>query len=290
MVVSVIMITYNHEKFISQAIEGVLSQECDFDVELMIYDDCSNDKTEDIVNSYIKNHPKNSWITYLRHEKNVGGNKNFVLAFENAKGDFIAYCEGDDYWFDKNKLQKQVDFLRNNPEYVICYHNSNVIDQNNKIIKNTFIDDLFCKDYSKEEIKKYNFIQLMTCCFRNCIEEYPVELQEKIAADMFILSLLGHYGKGKYMHNIGVGASYRIHDGGVHSSISDINKLLFRAKSMLELVKYYERTSETDLHSYFKDRYKWTINETIKLAFSQKKFILALNLFLKRIKPTTYYF
>jgi glycosyltransferase involved in cell wall biosynthesis len=109
--VSVIMITYKHEQFIAKAIEGVLMQKCDFEVELIIADDCSPDKTEEKVFQIIKNHPKNSWIKYTKHKTNKGMISNFNWALNQCKGKYIAMCEGDDYWTDPLKLQKQVDFL-----------------------------------------------------------------------------------------------------------------------------------------------------------------------------------
>lgn len=117
--VSVVMITYGHEKFICEAIEGVLMQKCDFEVELILSNDSSPDGTEDIVQELLKNHPKSSWIKYFNHSTNLGMMKNFLFALQQAKGEFIALCDGDDYWIDPLKLQKQIDFLENNQEFSI---------------------------------------------------------------------------------------------------------------------------------------------------------------------------
>jgi glycosyltransferase involved in cell wall biosynthesis len=123
MSVSVIMITYNHEAYIAEAIEGVLMQEVDFPVELIIADDCSPDDTATIVQEFINNHPKGSWIKYTRHSQNKGMMPNFIWALEQAKGNYIALCEGDDFWTDSYKLQKQVGFLEANEDYSGCAHN-----------------------------------------------------------------------------------------------------------------------------------------------------------------------
>ena len=128
--VSVIMITYKHEQFIAKAIEGVLMQKCDFEVELIIADDCSPDKTEEKVFQIIKNHPKNSWIKYTKHKTNKGMISNFNWALNQCKGKYIALCEGDDYWTDPLKLQKQVDFLEANEEYSACGHTAKVLYEN----------------------------------------------------------------------------------------------------------------------------------------------------------------
>ncbi|MDO9260985.1 MAG: glycosyltransferase, partial [Flavobacteriaceae bacterium] len=108
--VSVCMITYNHENYIQQAIEGVLMQTCNFEVELIIANDCATDKTDEVIQEIIKNHPNSSWIKYTNHSQNKGMMPNFIWAMQQCKGKYIALCEGDDYWTDPLKLQKQVEF------------------------------------------------------------------------------------------------------------------------------------------------------------------------------------
>ncbi len=127
MKVSVCMITYGHEKFIEQAINGVLMQECDFEVELIIANDSSPDQTDAVIQSILDNHPRASWIKYTKHEKNLGMMPNFIFALKECVGEYIALCDGDDYWTDTLKLKKQVVFLDRNKDYVACFHNSEVI-------------------------------------------------------------------------------------------------------------------------------------------------------------------
>ena len=117
------MITYGHEKFIEETINGVLMQKTNFEVELIIADDCSPDNTESVVKSF-EDHPKFNWIEYTKHKVNKGMMPNFIYALEQCNGRYIALCEGDDYWTDPLKLQKQVDFLEANPNLVGCFHNS----------------------------------------------------------------------------------------------------------------------------------------------------------------------
>ena len=135
--VSVLMITYGHETFIEEAINGVLMQQCDFDIELIIANDCSPDKTNDIINQIIEIHPKAYLINYCEHKKNLGANDNFIWASKQAKGKYIAICEGDDYWIDPFKLQKQLDFLEGNPDYGLVFTDADLYYQNSKkLIKN----------------------------------------------------------------------------------------------------------------------------------------------------------
>lgn len=125
-VVSVHMITYNHEPYIRQAIEGVMMQKTDFEFELVIGEDCSQDKTREICFEYQKKYPDK--IRVLWWHKNVsklGGNERRVTA--HCRGEFIAFCEGDDYWIDPLKLQRQVDVMRKEPKIGLCLTGAKII-------------------------------------------------------------------------------------------------------------------------------------------------------------------
>jgi glycosyltransferase involved in cell wall biosynthesis len=116
------MITYNHGAYLADAINGVLAQNGNFEVELIIADDCSLDNTQRMVESFSDNKNYN-WIKYIRHSSNKGMMANFIWALQQASGNYIALCEGDDYWTDVYKLQRQVDFLENNSDYSGVFHN-----------------------------------------------------------------------------------------------------------------------------------------------------------------------
>lgn len=117
--VSVKMITYNHEPYIAQAIEGVLQQETDFPIELVIGEDCSNDHTREIVMEYQKRHP--DIIRVITSDQNVGMRKNSNRTAKACRGKYLAFCEGDDYWHHSKKLQMQVDYLEAHPEVGLIY-------------------------------------------------------------------------------------------------------------------------------------------------------------------------
>ncbi|MDQ3815609.1 MAG: glycosyltransferase family 2 protein, partial [Armatimonadota bacterium] len=127
MKVSIVMVTYNHEKYIAQAVESVLMQETNFDYELIIGEDCSQDKTRAIVMDFQRRFPER--IRLLLPEKNLGGSgkTNFLQTLAAAQGQYVALLEGDDYWTSPHKLQKQVDFLDSHPECAICFHKSNML-------------------------------------------------------------------------------------------------------------------------------------------------------------------
>jgi glycosyltransferase involved in cell wall biosynthesis len=117
MKVSICCLTYNHGRYLEEALQSFVSQQTTFDVEIVIGDDASSDGTPELVEKYCQD---NTNIKYLRQEKNVGMMPNAVYALRNCTGEYIALCEGDDYWIDLLKLQKQVDFLEANREYAIC--------------------------------------------------------------------------------------------------------------------------------------------------------------------------
>jgi len=133
--VSVCMITYNHEFYISQAIEGVLMQNCNFPYELIISDDSSTDNTYNICKKYAN---ENSNIKLLQSVRNQGMMANFLRALNQCTGKYIAICEGDDYWIDSLKLQKQVDFLNNNNDFGLVYTDYSVYYQENRYLKESF--------------------------------------------------------------------------------------------------------------------------------------------------------
>ena len=132
--VSVHMITYNHESYIRQAIEGVMMQQTDFEFELIIGEDCSQDKTREICFEYQKKNPDKIRVLWW-HENvsQLGGNAGRVSA--RCRGKFVAFCEGDDYWIDPLKLQKQVDVMRQHPEIGLCFAKAQCLRQKDGLIK-----------------------------------------------------------------------------------------------------------------------------------------------------------
>lgn len=129
--VSVHMITYNHEPYIAQAIEGVLRQETNFPIELVIGEDCSTDRTREIVMEYQKRHP--DIIRVITSDQNVGMHKNNKRTIKACRGKYLTFCEGDDYWHHTKKLQMQVDYLEAHPEVVLVAHRAHKVDLNNNI-------------------------------------------------------------------------------------------------------------------------------------------------------------
>ena len=166
-IVSVTMITYNHEKYIAQAIEGVLMQKTNFRFELVLGEDCSTDRTRDICIEYRNKYP--NVINLRLPQFNLGMQRNAIENFNACTGKYVAICEGDDYWTDINKLQKQVDFLENNGDYGLVWTDIDFYYQNS----NTFKRGVFKNNYSKkyelfnEILINRAFIAPCTWLFRN---------------------------------------------------------------------------------------------------------------------------
>lgn len=131
--VSINCITYNHEHYITDALEGFFMQKTDFDFEIIIGEDCSTDNTNKIIEKYMKKYPHK--IHLITSEKNVGWRKNAKKVLDHSKGKYIALCEGDDYWTDPYKLQKQVDYMESHPECSFCFHAAKVVNVDKKLTK-----------------------------------------------------------------------------------------------------------------------------------------------------------
>lgn len=127
---SVIFITYNHEKYVEKALRSVLDQKTDFDFEVVIGEDCSTDSTREVIAEVLKDYP-NAQVRLNYAEKNSGRpTKNVYNTTMLCEGEYLAYLEGDDYWSDDHKLQKEVDFLKEHPEYIAVTHRMKMIDEN----------------------------------------------------------------------------------------------------------------------------------------------------------------
>lgn len=171
-VVSVCMITYNHENYIREAIEGVLKQKTDFPIELIIGEDCSTDGTRKIVVEYAKKYP--NIILSLLSETNLGMMRNFLDTMKAAKGKYIALCEGDDFWIDPYKLQKQVDFLEENQDFGLCYTRCKYYIQEKKIN----VVSPFGKAEKFDELLLENTIPTLTVLMRSeLVNVYMSEIQ-----------------------------------------------------------------------------------------------------------------
>lgn len=193
--VSVHMITFNHEKYIAKAIDGVLSQSTNFAFEIIIGDDCSTDSTRRICEEYQARHPGK--ILLLPSDRNLGAQRNGFRTLSACKGKYIAFCEGDDYWVHPSKLQRQVEYLERNPECSISLHDYE-IEVGGDIVpreKNRYLETL---GYSYETYFRHQFSQTSTFVLRNVID-LPYWRDEIYAGDFMLVGLAAKHGKMHYI-------------------------------------------------------------------------------------------
>ncbi len=216
---TVCIITYNHEKYIRQCLEGVMIQKTDFPFDVVIGEDCSTDGTRSVIREFETRYPR--IIKPLYHKSNVGSARNnYEYCFPLIKSKYIAICDGDDYWTDPYKLQKQYDFLEQHPECALCFHRSNSVDQDDNIIKlDKPVDDVIF--YSWKDIF-HTSIPTLTVVFRNKIKSVPPQMLEAKSGDTFLFGMLSSFGGAA---DLGFqGAHYRIHQGGSFSGKSKLNR------------------------------------------------------------------
>lgn len=213
--VSVYMLTYNHERFIAQAIEGVVAQECGFDIELVIGEDCSTDNTLAIVLDYQRRYP--ALIRVLASKKNVGAYKNSIRSRLSCRGIYLAICEGDDFWMDKHKLARQVRHLEMRPDVAISFHEACEVDEDGRRLCDSTrlrlskLGDKTC--LMSREIISGAFIPTQTVMMRNIHEAQVPPSESIVNGDWHRFSMLAMTG---YAESIpGIMAAYRIHKGGV---------------------------------------------------------------------------
>lgn len=243
--VSIAMLTYNHEKYIRESIESVLIQKVNFKYEIIIGDDASNDKTQDILRDYQRKYPDK--IKLILRKNNVGPTMNFYDILMQCQGKYIATLEGDDYWADENKLCLQAKFLESNSEFIGVSHSCNIFDQNREIFINR--GSYYYKDDHEYGFNDFKYSQFpghtSTMFYRNIFldkeKDYSIiYTADRNTADRTIVLLLVLYGKifcmGKTM------STYRkviaLGETNINSLYKDKNTYLVHFNYMSALDKY----------------------------------------------------
>jgi len=222
MTVSICCITYNHEKFISQAINSFMIQETNFKFEIIVGDDSSTDNTLKIVRLFSNKYPGK--IKIVSSPQNMGIHHNLINCSKLCKGKYIALCEGDDFWTDPHKLQKQVDFLENNPDYVICCHYTRVINADNRTLYVNPKPVPLIHTYHDLLAGKQEETKTATVLYRNIPDLYnlfstPWFFNCYAGDKIFKLFATHHTGKKIYVMPE-IMSCYRNHEGGIWSMIN----------------------------------------------------------------------
>src|SRR5215211_183345 len=243
MKVTVLVMTYNHEKFIGQALESALMQKTNFDYEILISEDCSTDRTRAIVVAFQKANPDK--VRLLLSEKNVRSNQIVVCGIKAARGEYIALLDGDDYWTSPDKLQKQADFLDNHPECSLCFHNAKIFHEAESREGRNWTPPDQKEISTLEDIWMGNFIATCSTMFRrDAIGEIPAWYDAMFPITDWPLHILNaEHGRIGYIDEVmGV---YRYHPGGYYSPFSE-------TKKQEETLKFYRAMNRNLNYRYNK--------------------------------------
>ena len=275
--ISVMVQTYQHQEFIKDCLESILKQETEFNFEILLGEDGSTDATRDICIEYAENYPEKIRL-FLHHPENkikvlniLTGNFNALYNFFSARGKFIAFCEGDDFWKDPTKLQKQVDLLRSNSESVLTYHSFIEVNEKGEPLPKEQILQQPRQDITQENLKKLTYHPLLsTACFRNIIQEnIPEEMPGVINVDSFLFSLLGTYGEGKFLETISP-SIYRRHQNGMWSGKRKEFGLRSKVLFYERLLEFYRRQKDLNTTEHYTSLIK-SINRTLFLTYLKGK-------------------
>jgi glycosyltransferase involved in cell wall biosynthesis len=232
--VSIISTTYNQEKYIRQTLESFVCQKTDFDFEVVIADDCSTDRTAEIIEEYEKKYP-NIFKANLR-KKNIGAWQNYLAVLRAAKGDYIAICEGDDYWTDAQKLQKQADFLDGHPDYALCFHPVRVFFENNEEAEHIYPDITEKSEFTTLGLLKGNFIQTNSVMYRR--QNYDHMPANIVPGDWYVHLYHAQFGKIGIINEIM--SAYRRHPGGLWWDSHDNKQKFWERHGLAHMAMYSE--------------------------------------------------
>ena len=242
--VSISCITYNHAPYLRQCLESFLAQKVNFPIEIVLYDDASTDGTQAIINEYVENHPDLFNVQLSsdnQYSKGIRG-MNMKFNIPRCKGKYIAFCEGDDYWTDPEKLQKQVDFLEENMAYSICCTNYSEIDKDENVLsksawKGKKLNPIITQQAILESYKP----KILTSMFRTeaISGKVPEIFFRTFNTDNFLCALATEYGPAGFL-DFNSGA-YRVHSQGVWSGKTEIRQYEMQLDTFLKMLSYFSK-------------------------------------------------
>ena len=269
-IVSVVVQTYQHAGYIKKCLDGILEQETDFPFELLVGEDLSKDGTREICLDYAKTHPQ---IRLFLHDRSnqihingrVTGRFNFLTNMRQSRGRYVCFCEGDDYWNDPTKLQKQHDFLEGNPRYAICYHNVRIADGDGKLKDQwKFSVDRREESQNPDLLMSRIAVPLLATMFRREHLVFPEPMiYEVLNGDTFFLALLAQHGPAKYLPEINDAIAH-LHDGGIWSSMSAITRIDNQIGTFEGLLQCMDDTWHDQLTDVILQKHKSKLSTTLK--------------------------
>ena len=242
-VVSICCQTYNHVNYIEECLNGFLMQKTNFKFEILLRDDASTDGTTEIVKKYSDKYP--DIINPLIYNENQyqKGISPFRDNVRRAKGKYIAICEGDDYWTDPLKLQKQVDFLETNQDYSMCFHHSKVINS----VENYFfqLKNIEDREYSIDEIFEIRLFQTASIVFKNFKDYNFLNHKNVNSGDQILFLECAKNGKVRGMSDCM--SNYRLHAGSISISRIQDDEIMVKIKNYNQLKYIKSRYTVSDL-------------------------------------------
>ena len=235
--ISIIVLTYNHEKYIQKALDSILMQKTNYQFEILIGDDASTDGTSDIVRSYAEKYP-NVIRAYIR-EKNLGATENLYQLLKVAKGDYIASCEGDDFWSNSDKLQMQIEYLENKLDVVGCTHICGFVDENDNPINMNLKWISEKSVFTLDDFKGYILPgHPATLTYRNIFKDTShdfsiIKTASSMVADRTIVLILLLYGDIHQLKD--VMSCYRIY---VNRDARNLTNVMFKNNPDSNLMQY----------------------------------------------------
>ncbi|PWN68327.1 GNAT family N-acetyltransferase [Chryseobacterium phosphatilyticum] len=238
--VSIFVMVYNHAQFLKDCLDSLLEQKTNFNYDIVVGEDCSKDNSREILLGYQNLYPGK--FKLLLHPNNIGAIDNQNTIYENCSGKYIAICEGDDYWINPLKLQKQVDFLERNPEYSLSFHK--IKELTTKEEKFTYSNPNEEKTYTLEDLSKENFIITVSVLFRKNFEKLPEWMKYSPIGDYPLHLLNASYGLIKYFPE--EMAVYRVGSGiwSTQNTVDQIINTMFSLKFLLHHFKSAKEVSD----------------------------------------------
>ncbi len=276
--VSIFCVSYNHEKFIAQALDGFVMQQTDFNFEIVISDDCSTDNTKKIINEYKTKYPK--LFRDVSPRENIGMQKNWIHTLAACNGKFIALCEADDYWTDPYKLQKQVDFMEQHKDCALTYHPVEVI--NNEELNRSYpYDNPKDVAYTSDVIMSHFIPTCSVMLTAKSVSKLPLWIIKARSFDIALEMVVSLSGEILYISDSM--AVYRQHLGGI--SKSKIHQ--YRgALSQLYILRKFNDYSEHSFNDIIRTKMKKTTSYHLKL---RDKYGRRLYSFITRCKLFMYH-
>ena len=237
--VSILCLTYNHERFIVQTLESFIAQKTDFNFEVLINDDASTDGTAEIIREFQKKYPNIVKPIFQKENQYSKGVQRVLAKFllPRAKGEYIAICDGDDFFTDEKKIQLQVDFMEKNPECSLCFHPVKVFFENNEEKDYIFPERENPNEFTTKDLLKENFIQTNSVMYRR--QEYNnLPATNFIPGDWYLHLYHAKLGEIGFIDK--VMSVYRRHFGGVWwDAYNNPDEMLLKY-GILNLVMYFE--------------------------------------------------